>query len=79
MLKSDNVELSGPFKNVGSGMNSAVVPGDVAAVIAALAAGAAAAGEIGEVVSAHVIARPDERGEGVLPTIPKKAASRPRS
>ena len=49
------------------------------AVKAALDAGAAAAGELGEVVSAHVIARPDERVDGVLPGAEKKAAARPRA
>ncbi len=67
MLKSANVELVGPMKQVGSALCNAVVSGDVAAVKAALDAGAAAASESGEVVSAHVIARPDGAIEGVLP------------
>ena len=71
MVKSANVDIEGPIKNVGSGLNSAVVSGAVAAVKAAIDAGAAAAGEIGTVVSAHVIARPDAGTAGVLP----KAAS----
>ena len=79
MLKAANVELAGPFKNVGNALNSAVITGDVAAVKAALDAGAAAASELGEVVSAHVIARPDERVDGVLPGAEKKAAARPRA
>ena len=73
MLKSANVELAGPMKQIGNGMCNAVVNGDVAAVKAALDAGAAAAADAGEVISAHVIARPDEAIDGVLP----KAASRP--
>lgn len=73
MLKSANVELVGPMKQIGNGMCNAVVNGDVAAVKAALDAGAAAAADAGEVISAHVIARPDETIDGVLP----KAASRP--
>jgi ethanolamine utilization protein EutM len=56
-------------------MCNAVVTGDVAAVKAAIDAGAAAASESGEVVSAHVIARPDEAIDGVLP---KDAARAPR-
>ncbi len=67
MLKSANVELTGPMKQVGNAMCSASVTGDVAAVKAAIDAGAAAAGAIGEVISAHVIARPDEAVEAVLP------------
>ena len=73
MLKSANVELAGPMKQVGNAMCSAVVTGDVAAVKAAIDAGAAAAADTGEVISAHVIARPDDAIEGVLP----KDASRP--
>jgi len=75
MLKSANVELVGPLKQIGNALCNAVVAGDVAAVKAAIDAGAAAAGNIGEVVSAHVIARPDEAIEGVLP---KETARAPR-
>jgi ethanolamine utilization protein EutM len=67
MLKSANVELAGPMKQIGNAMCNAVVTGDVAAVKAAIDAGAAAAAESGEVISAHVIARPDAAIEGVLP------------
>ena len=41
MLKSANVELVGPMKQIGNAMCNAVVTGDVAAVKAALDAGAA--------------------------------------
>ncbi len=71
MLKSANVELAGPMKSVGSALVSVVVTGDVAAVNAAIEAGAETAGRHGEVVSAHVIARPHEDTEVVLPTAPK--------
>jgi len=74
MLKSANVELVGPMKQIGNALCNAVVTGDVAAVKAAIDAGAAAAGNIGEVVSAHVIARPDEAIEGVLPKETVRAA-----
>lgn len=60
MLKSANVELAGPMKSVGSAMVSATVVGDVAAVKAAIDAGAQTASSFGEVVSAHVIARPHD-------------------
>ncbi|MDP4626021.1 MAG: BMC domain-containing protein [Akkermansiaceae bacterium] len=73
MLKSANVELVGPMKQVGSALCNAVVSGDVAAVKAALDAGAAAAAQSGEVVSAHVIARPDDAIDGVI----TKSASAP--
>ena len=75
MLKSANVELVGPMKQIGNAMCNAVVTGDVAAVKAAIDAGAAAAANIGEVISAHVIARPDDAIEGVLP---KEVARTPR-
>ena len=76
-LKAANVELAGPMKNVGSGLCNAVVTGDVAAVKAAIDAGADTAAQLGEVVSAHVIARPDEAITEVLPA--RKAATRSRS
>jgi microcompartment protein CcmL/EutN len=75
MLKSANVELQGPMRQVGNAMCNAVVTGDVAAVKAAIDAGAAIAASIGEVISAHVIARPDDAIEGVLP---KEIARTPR-
>ena len=78
MLKSANVELVGPMKQVGSALCNAVVSGGVAAVKAALDAGAAAASDAGEVVSAHVIARPDEAIEGVIPQAAAAAPARSR-
>ena len=75
MLKSANVELVGPMKQVGNAMCNAVVTGDVAAVKAAIDTGAAVAAGIGEVISAHVIARPDDAIDGVLP---KETARAPR-
>ena len=73
-LKAANVELAGPMKNVGSGLCNAVVTGDVAAVKAAIDAGADTAAGLGEVVSAHVIARPDDAIQQVIPS--KNAAGR---
>jgi ethanolamine utilization protein EutM len=68
MLKAANVELVGPMQQVGSGLVSAVVTGDVAAVKAATEAGAAAAKAIGgKVVSVHVIARPHDDIGAILP------------
>ena len=57
MMKAANVQFLG-WDKVGSGLVSAFVTGDVAAVKAATDAGAAAAGRVGEVVSVQVIARP---------------------
>jgi len=65
MVKAANVELVG-WDKIGSGLVTAFVAGDVAAVKAAVDAGAAAASRIGEVVSVQVIARPHEELSGVL-------------
>ena len=67
MLKSADVTIAGPMRQIGSAMCNVVVEGDVAAVKAAIDAGAAAASQVGEVLSAHVIARPDSSIEDVLP------------
>jgi ethanolamine utilization protein EutM len=73
MLKAANVQLVG-WDKVGSGLVSAFVTGDVAAVKSATDAGAAAAGRIGEVVSVQVIPRPHDDLGIVLPPRIKKAA-----
>ena len=73
-LKAANVQLTGPMKNVGSGLCNAVVTGDVAAVKAAIDAAADTASQLGEVISAHVIARPDDAIQQVIPT--KKTTGR---
>lgn len=59
MLKAANVELSRTVQ-IGGGYVTTIVTGDVGSVKAAVDAGAAAASRIGELVSAHVIARPHE-------------------
>ena len=66
MIKAANVEFLG-WDKVGSGLATAFVTGDVAAVKAATDAGAAAGGRIGEVVSVQVIPRPHEDLDVVLP------------
>lgn len=67
MLKAANVQMIG-WDKVGSGLVTAFVVGDVAAVKAAIDAGAAAASKIGEVVSVQVIPRPHEELAAVLPS-----------
>ena len=74
MLKAANVTLVG-WQKIGSGLVTAFVVGDVAAVKAALDAGAAAAGRVGEVVGVQVIPRPHEDLGVVLPLIGKKQAA----
>jgi ethanolamine utilization protein EutM len=59
MLKAANVSLAGRVQ-VGGGFVTTLVKGDVGSVRAAVEAGADAAGRVGELVSAHVIPRPDE-------------------
>lgn len=71
MLKSANVTLLG-WQKVGSGLVTAFVVGDVAAVKAAVDAGASAAGRIGEVVGVQVIPRPHDDLGSVLPLAGKK-------
>lgn len=66
MVKAANVELIGR-EQVGSGLVTVLVRGDVAAVKAATDAGAAAAARVGEVVSVHVIPRPHSEVELILP------------
>lgn len=66
MLKAANVEMIG-WDKVGSGLVTAFVVGDVAAVKAAVDAGAQAASKLGEVVSVEVIPRPHEDLSGIIP------------
>jgi ethanolamine utilization protein EutM len=68
MLKAANVQMIG-WEKVGSGLVTAFVVGDVAAVKAAVDAGASAAGKIGEVLSVQVIPRPHEELSTVLPKL----------
>lgn len=71
MLKAANVQMIG-WDKVGSGFVTSFVTGDVAAVKAAVEAGAAAAGKIGQVVGVHVIPRPHDELQAMLPK-PKAA------
>lgn len=57
MVKAANVEIVAR-NEVGGGLVSVVVKGDVGAVKAATEAGAEAANQIGEVTAVHVIPRP---------------------
>jgi len=66
MMKAANVTFVG-WDKIGSGLVTAFVSGDVAAVKAATDAGAAAARRVGELVSVHVIPRPAANLEDVLP------------
>jgi microcompartment protein CcmL/EutN len=77
MLKAANVTFAG-WEKVGSGLVTAFVEGDVAAVKAATDAGAAAARRVGELSSVVVIPRPhDELGPFWPQTPAKKGESEP--
>lgn len=66
MVKAANVTLVGK-EQIGSGLVTVMVRGDVGAVKAATDAGAAAARIVGEVVSIHVIPRPHMDTEIIIP------------
>lgn len=66
MVKAANVQLLGK-EYIGAGYVTVFVRGDVGAVKAATDAGAAAARRVGELISVHVIPRPHQEVERVLP------------
>lgn len=66
MVKAANVHLIGK-ELVGGGLVTVMVRGDVGAVKAATDAGAAAAQRVGELLSVHVIPRPHNDVEMILP------------
>ena len=70
MTKSANVTLMG-YEKIGSGLVTVMVRGDVGAVKAATDAGAAAAEKVGEIVAQHVIPRPHNEVESILPSLAK--------
>ena len=70
MVKSANVHLIGK-EFVGGGLVTVMVRGDVGAVKAATDSGAAAAERVGELLSVHVIPRPHQDVEEILPSCEK--------
>ena len=68
MVKAANVKLIGKV-HVGGGLVTVMVRGDVGAVKAATDAGAAAASRVGDLISVHVIPRPHDDVEYILPTL----------
>ena len=66
MVKAANVYLIGK-ETIGGGFVTVMVRGDVGAVKAATDAGAAAAQRVGELVSVHVIPRPHNDVDIILP------------
>lgn len=67
MVKAANVKLMGQ-ERIGGGLVTVIVKGDVGAVKAAVDAGAAAAKRVGELLSVHVIARPHQDLDLILPS-----------
>ena len=68
MLKAANVVLVGTEK-IGSGLVSVMVRGDVGAVKSAVEAGSSSASRLGELVATHVIPRPHDDVEKILPVL----------
>lgn len=68
MTKSAEVTLVGTEK-IGSGLVSVMVRGDVGAVKSAVESGAESAGRLGELVATHVIPRPHDDVEKILPVL----------
>ncbi|MCX7023290.1 MAG: BMC domain-containing protein [Spirochaetes bacterium] len=66
MVKAANVDLVG-FEKIGGGYVTAIVRGDVASCRAAVDAGVKSAEKVGEVVSTHVIPRPNGAVDATLP------------
>jgi ethanolamine utilization protein EutM len=75
MVKAANVQLVGK-EYIGAGFVTVTVRGDVGAVKAATDAGAAAARRIGDLVAVHVIPRPHEHVEKILPGAGKGGSSK---
>lgn len=76
MLKAASVTLVG-YEKIGSGRVTVIIRGDVSAVQVAIAAGIESVKRVnrGEVLSTHIIARPDENLEYVLPICYTEAVS----
>lgn len=70
MVKAAKVTLIGKEK-IGGGYVTVFVRGDVGAVKAATDAGAMAAEKVGELISVHVIPRPHQEVELIVPQKPQ--------
>ncbi|GEN86343.1 BMC domain-containing protein [Oceanobacillus sp. FSL W8-0428] len=66
MVKAANVHLIGK-EQIGAGLVTVLVSGDVGAVKAATDAGSEAASRVGELLSVHVIPRPHNELSDILP------------
>jgi len=68
MCKAANVSLIGTEK-IGSGLVTVMVRGDVGAVKSSVEAGANSAAKLGELIATHVIPRPHNDVEMILPKV----------
>jgi ethanolamine utilization protein EutM len=68
MVKAASVTLIGR-QQIGSGLVTVMVRGDVGAVKAAVDAGAEAAKRVGNLYGLHIIPRPHNDVEGILPSV----------
>ena len=68
MCKAANVTLIGTEK-IGSGLVTVLVRGDVGAVKSSVEAGSNAASSLGELIATHVIPRPHNDVEMILPKL----------
>lgn len=59
MIKAANVEIVGQYK-IGGGYITVIIKGDVGAVKSAIDAGVEAVEKVGDIISFHVIPRPNE-------------------
>lgn len=73
MVKAAKVDLVA-YEKTGGGYVTAIIRGDVAAVKAACDAGRAGAARVGEIVAVHIIARPHENVDEIMPINKGKAA-----
>jgi microcompartment protein CcmL/EutN len=76
MLKASKVKLISKEK-VKAGLVTIAVVGDVAAVKSSVDAGAAAAQRVGELVSVHIIPKPDDQIAGILPLEKEEKPKKP--
>ena len=73
-VKAARVDLVS-YEKTGGGYTTIIIRGDVAAVRAACDAAQTAAGRVSEVVAVHIIARPHEQVDSVMPLGRKPAAA----
>lgn len=65
MSKSAEIQVLG-MKEIGGGLVSVYIQGEVGAVKAAVDAGASSAKQVGEIVAVHIISRPNDDTVQVL-------------